>query len=424
MRKGLLIMMCLMLVGCQSSKEKSETAQTSQQKENLILKDWKYLSQNGDANEKGYYFIKTGEESAHLAYYDYETEQEVYLCNKPECQHKDKTCTAYLDDDAASELFVYQEHLYLIETMGSIMNTLGENQASGSKLVQMDLDGQNRKDIYQLNNDYAFESGSFIVGDGYLYIPVTKNKSFEIAKNSFMQATVEKYLCKIDLANGEGQQIMDMKYKDIIGVDGRTIIMNVSQYDEDPDKYLKENHYEKYDQIMLKGKINYEIYDLDSKETKSITAKQKNIGEYYQKKIYYINHSILYALDLHTEKEEKILDLKFEGNISTIINDYVIVEQWKNDEFYKLYKISLKEPKLEELKQYLRTPKEPVQILAQTSNQLLVMYDREGQKEKTWAGTMQYETKKEYIGLISIEDYLKNQRTYQQIKTLTEKRLY
>lgn len=36
---------------------------------------------------------------------------------------------------------------------------------------------------------------------------------------------------------------------------------------------------------------------------------------------------------------------------------------------------------------------------------------------------MQYETKKEYIGLISIEDYLNNQNHYKDIKTLTEKRV-
>ena len=74
------------------------------------------------------------------------------------------------------------------------------------------------------------------------------------------------------------------------------------------------------------------------------------------------------------------------------------------------------------MKQYLRTPKEPVNILAQTKDQLLVLYDREGHDEKTWAGTMQYETTKEYIGLISINDFLQGKRNYQQIKTLNDKR--
>ena len=104
-----------------------------------------------------------------------------------------------------------------------------------------------------------------------------------------------------------------------------------------------------------------------------------------------------------------------------IINDYAIIEQWK-DKFIDTYKISLENPKLEKLNQSTRAPKEFVQILAQTKDQLLVVYDREGKEEKTWAGTMQYETQKEYVGLISKDDFLNNKKNYEPIKTLTKKR--
>lgn len=424
MRKILLILMCIMLVGCQSTKDHKETSQTPSVKEDLVFKDWSYLSMSGDSNEEGYYFIKTEEKSTHLAYYDYATKQEIYLCNKPECQHNDSTCTAYLDDASAmSQLFVYKNHLYLVDNIGLTMNTLGESQALGSRIVQLDLNGQNRKDIYKLDDDYSFEGGDYIIGDDCLYIPVVRETEIEMGKNSFMQVTTEKYLYKINLENGEGQQVMDLKYKNMQGVEGRSIIMNISQYDEDPEKYLKDNNYAKYDQLMAKAKTNYEIYDIDTEQTKTITVNQNEIGTYYKNKIYTVTNKALYALDLETQKEEKILDLKYNGYISGIINDYIIVDQW-DDQFIMTLKISIKDPKREELNHYLRTPKEPVQILAQTSNQLLVMYDREGQEEKTWAGTMQYETKKEHIGLISIEDYLNNQSQYKDIKTLTEKRLF
>lgn len=423
MRKILLIVMCLMLVACQSSKDNQETGQAPQVKEDLILKDWNYLSNKGDSNEEGCYFIKTEEESTHLAYYDYATQQEIYLCNKPECQHKDSTCTAYLDGASSmSQLFVYKNHLYIVENIGLTMNALGESQALSPQVIQIDLDGQNRKDLYKLD-DYEFEYGSIIVGDDCLYIPVIRETKVETGKNSFMQVTAEKYLYKINLETGEGQQVMDMKYKNIMSVEGRSIIMNVSQYDEYPEKYLKENDYSKYDQLMANSKTNYEIYDIDTEQTKTITVNQKEMGTYYKNKIYTVTNKALYALDLDTQKEEKILDLKYDGYISGIINDYIIVDQWDN-QFIMTLKISIKDFTKEELNHYLRTPKEPVQILAQTSNQLLVMYDREGQEEKTWAGTMQYETKKEYIGLISIEDYLNNQNHYKDIKTLTEKRVF
>ncbi len=40
-----------------------------------------------------------------------------------------------------------------------------------------------------------------------------------------------------------------------------------------------------------------------------------------------------------------------------IINDYAIIEQWK-DKFIDTYKISLENPKLEKLNQSTRAPKE------------------------------------------------------------------
>ena len=90
-----------------------------------------------------------------------------------------------------------------------------------------------------------------------------------------------------------------------------------------------------------------------------------------QKKMVYI------PLIFKRIKKQKVinLDKNKDYNITFIVDDYVILNEWK-DNFIKSYKVSLKNPKLEELKQYLRTPKEPVNILAQTKDQLLVLYDQ------------------------------------------------
>jgi len=53
-----------------------------------------------------------------------------------------------------------------------------------------------------------------------------------------------------------------------------------------------------------------------------------------------------------------------------------------------------------------------------TSDKFFVLYDREGGYEKTWAGTMQYETKKEYKGLISIDDFFNNKKNYKKVSII------
>ena len=407
------------------SKSSIATNNKPDEKGDLILKEWKYLFWNGDTSKKGYYFLKDEEEKSYISYYDYASKQEVYLCNKPECQHKDETCTAYLESGSSmmNQILVYGDHLYMIETMGFGMNALGEREQKGPGIVQMDLDGQNRKELCRLDDGYEFELNNLIFADDELYIPVTKTQNVEVNLNETMQVTTDKNLCSINLKTGDITKVFDMKYKNILGGEGRQLIMSTMSYSEDPQKYLDEKNYKKYDKLMMNAKVNYEIYNIDTKESKTVQVNHQEIGNYYQNKIYYIEKNQLYILDLETEKISHIIDLPKGStyNFSMIINDYAIIEQWK-DKFIDTYKISLENPKLEKLNQSTRAPKEFVQILAQTKDQLLVVYDREGKEEKTWAGTMQYETQKEYVGLISKDDFLNNKKNYEPIKTLTKKR--
>lgn len=57
MRKVIFILCCFLLVACQKQeiKNKKETNSKTTQKENLVLKEWKYLSEEGDGNDDGYY---------------------------------------------------------------------------------------------------------------------------------------------------------------------------------------------------------------------------------------------------------------------------------------------------------------------------------------------------------------------------------
>lgn len=414
-----------MLVGCQSPQSRPTTNQTKKEKGDLILKEWKYLFWNGDTSKKGYYFLRDEEEKSYISYYDYASKQEVYLCDKPECQHKDETCTTYLESGSSvmNQILVYGDRLYMIETMGFGMDALEERERKEPGIVRMDLDGQDRKELCRLDDGYEFELNNLIFADDELYIPVTKTQNVEVNLNETMQITANKNLCSVSLKTGDMTKMFDMKYKNILSGEGRQLIMSTMGYSKDPQKYLDEKNYKKYDKLMMNAKVNYEIYNVDTKESKTVQVNHQEIGNYYQNKIYYIEKNQLYILDLETEKISHIIDLPRGStyNFSMIVNDYAIIGQWK-DKFIDTYKISLENPKLEKLNQSTRTPKEFVQILARTRDRLLIVYDREGKEEKTWAGTMQYETQKEYVGLISKDDFLNSRKSYEPIKTLTKKR--
>ena len=247
MKKIFIVLLGLMLVGCQSPQSQPTTNQTKKEKGDLILKEWKYLFWNGDTSKKGYYFLKDEEEKSYISYYDYASKQEVYLCNKPECQHKDETCTAYLESGSSmmNQILVYGDHLYMIETMGFGMNALGEREQKGPGIVQMDLDGQNRKELCRLDDGYEFELNNLIFADDELYIPVTKTQNVEVNLNETMQVTTDKNLCSINLKTGDITKVFDMKYKNILGGEGRQLIMSTMSYSEDPQKYLDEKNYKK-----------------------------------------------------------------------------------------------------------------------------------------------------------------------------------
>ena len=72
----------------------------------------------------------------------------------------------------------------------------------------MDLDGQNRKELYRLENGYQFEHSSFVLADNKLYIPITKTQDIEVKSNEVMQVTTQSHLCSIDLTNGEMKEVL------------------------------------------------------------------------------------------------------------------------------------------------------------------------------------------------------------------------
>ena len=82
-----------------------------------------------------------------LCYYDYQSKQEIYVCHQVECQHQDETCQAVQEGlSFSADVVVYQDHLYIFDLIGgTTVDLFNERSHSGPQIIQLDLDGQNRK---------------------------------------------------------------------------------------------------------------------------------------------------------------------------------------------------------------------------------------------------------------------------------------
>ena len=422
MKKMMICLCCLLLWGCQVAPEQSAQESVTV-KNDLIIKD----AQDGDGNEEGYYYIKNENELNLLCYYDYQSKQEIYVCHQVECQHQDETCQAVQEGlSFSADVVVYQDHLYIFDLIGgTTVDLFNERSHSEPQIIQLDLDGQNRKVLYELEEGYEFESSHCAFDNQYLYVSVRHDQGYTMDDGTNLFVADKETLKRIDLQTGESEDVLNTLDMTLMGVQGRQMIFEKFCYSEDPYPYLKEKNFKKFDQITMNAKIGYCVVDIDTKESQNISSDVENFGEYCDGMIYYTQEHSLYGLDLKTQKVITLQTLpevqdSSDYYISYVIDHHLIIEQYdaNQEAVVKMYSFNIDTKELRTLHQFTRDPQEVVQIINQTSDHLLVQYDREGHEEKTWAGTMQYEVDKIYVGLISKEDFLNDQNHYQNIQLL------
>ena len=422
MKKILFILLCLCLVGCQSNKKHVNHGE--EKKELSLIYSNKRRTFDGAGNKDGYYTINVPENGSlkYISYYDYETLQEIILCQKPECKHIDESCSAVVTE-VGSVLYVHGDYIYLIENAGQVFNVLGE-RSKVARIIRMNLDGSDRQTLFELEDGYQFNARDVCFDNENMYVITYKDTRVEMSKDNYIAIQQDEYLYKINVATKEVTKLVEMKDKAIIGVEERKIIFNQTVYKEDIQKYLDKKDYKGYEKACMNTHLYYGTIDVDTREVKSTKYENDTEGTYYQDKVYYFKNNVFYCYDLENKKEKRLVNFP-KGNLYSetieIIDDYIIVEEWRDYETYKTsYKISLKDFSYTELKQKIKKRNNPMSIIADTDKELLVLYDVEGHSEKTWASTMQFEETKRYIGLISKEDYLNNKKNFKPIKMMGE----
>lgn len=431
MIKKYCVLLCLaLLCGCESSTTSTEQTETPKETgpkkiEQLTLHQlW-----NGDGNEHGFYHMSmrnVGDQGVgNLYYYDYETKQEIFLCDKPECQHMDESCTSYIDGDTyiSAHLFVQQDHFYLLT---SDLASLDQQQRHGSQLIQYDLNGKNKTVLATLPEGYSFDSNEVCVGGSFLFLPMSKNEEVSIGDNSFMVVAQQKKLFRVDLSNGDTEEVMDLHGLDIVSAKDQQLILVKYQYEQDPEELLKNQEYEAYDRVMYNATLAYTTYDINTKAfSKEVPSTTNTTGTYMDEHIYELQGTDLYALSLQDGTSTKVATIPHHDSIqiSDAQNGYLIIQASGQDfetaGIEAAYRFDPTSQELQPFTLITGTPKSVVAIYGETKDHYFVYYDHTQHLETTWAGTEQYVKDSVSMGLIKKDDYWNGLANYIPIKTIT-----
>lgn len=157
---------------------------------------YKFMQEDrGNAVTKdGVYYKYLNQDGAYmLRYIDYTTEKDVYVCNRPNCEHNNQDCNAYygnvFNDEQISMLFTHGNVLYVTRLEPDI-NAAG---ISSFSLWKQGMDGESREHILTINNELLINM--VIIQEKMYFVTqcVDENVMKEFENTSFNDVGDEDY---------------------------------------------------------------------------------------------------------------------------------------------------------------------------------------------------------------------------------------
>lgn len=375
---------------------------------------------NTNYHDKGYFYISENLIEGNLKYFDYETRQEIYLCNKPNCNHNNNTCSSYLEEAVASRVFVINNQVYLIDRK-AVMDR-GEEQddesftmtpVKGAEILyRMNLDGTGKEEVLKIPSGVNLEQNMVVKGD-FLYV------IFNTISNGNSTISKNQELVKINLKNGKYEKLIDAKNKMIIGGYNNTIILLETVYKENPDKYINNN--DGYINNLLSSNVVVKGYSIDTKKEEEIyKLSYQNIESYafYKNTLYFTGRGLseISSLNISNGEISKVVDVTNNMDIYGIRDDKIIYHTYesKNSNAYYYYDLKTKENK--ELNMFTNQGSF-VRILASNKDYYFVLSGYiMGSSHTTWAGTEQISIEGREYSLIKKDDYWNDKKNYIKMK--------
>lgn len=129
---------------------------------------------------RGFYGSVVAEVTTHqnLVFYDYETLEQCYVCDIPNCTHNNEGCTSYLDTYGGVSTFAYGENLFINYALYN--NGTEDRNNWPSAIEKRDLDGTNPQVMItyppcELQVDKVFTDGEWLYyrdADGFVRLNI------------------------------------------------------------------------------------------------------------------------------------------------------------------------------------------------------------------------------------------------------------
>lgn len=194
----------------------------------------------GNGNDAGYFSISPfiqQEGSGNLAYIDYATRQTVFLCSRPNCAHRDESCTSWLAPGSGGIMpTVIGNKLALVYAGTGQYDTWGA--AALPHIETMEFDGSGRRKIAEFKANEHIEKPLFTDGVS-LYFRLTTDK--ESGRTACVM--------QLDLETGESCQVfaLDANRVDWIwGAFDRSVLLYRTKSANGADPFTEEEGYELY----------------------------------------------------------------------------------------------------------------------------------------------------------------------------------
>ena len=125
-------------------------------------------------SDNGMYFINNNR----LCFIDNATGKDVVVCNRANCEHKDKTCNAYIPGHGI-DMLVYDGYIYIsfFESEWSFGEDGEETRETLVTLTRLGIDGAHRKDIYSADSGAVLSM--MAVGDTIYFTAYTEHGEHE-----------------------------------------------------------------------------------------------------------------------------------------------------------------------------------------------------------------------------------------------------
>ncbi len=391
--------------------------------------------------DHGYYYING--EGTNLMYIDYESKQEVYLCNSPGCKHDTQECTSYIGGDNVgmeNSLFYYKDYLYLFthsyDNDGVTSTTISYDDsaiADGSPidnslacepavLYRMKPDGTQREKVYTFEEGLTIEK-TILNDDNGLYFIAKELKSEKKDANTTSISSEGRRLLRVDIDSWKEEKICDMEQDSgIVGCYENQLLLSYMQYDHELTEEEKDDD-DKMREALLASESVYMLFDVESGEKKEIYRhKNDKLGNLFSKGQYlYIaneGEDIIWKMDIETGKKEEFCKTPY-NNLNDIYDDVLICWPWGSDDNGVLtdpinYFIHLDDGSLEKSGLKNHYGNYGLEIRAETPTQFLVVYDYDAEIDPIYPDQDNIHANK--FALIDKEDLYSGKEKYEKIK--------